>query len=99
MIDRNRARPETASGPTSGVDRNAQLHAGFYGVARPWHCSMLYNREPRFARVLMALLKREDRILVGDNEPYSVTDAMDYTIPVHASDAACSTSRLRFARI
>jgi predicted N-formylglutamate amidohydrolase len=55
----------------------------FMGVARPWHCSMLYNREPRFARVLMALLKREDRILVGDNEPYSVTDAMDYTIPVH----------------
>ena len=55
----------------------------FMGVARPWHCSMLYNREPRFARVLMALLKREDGILVGDNEPYSVTDAMDYTIPVH----------------
>lgn len=55
----------------------------YMGVARPWQCSMLYNRDPRFARVLMALLNREDRILVGDNEPYSVTDAMDYTIPVH----------------
>ena len=55
----------------------------YMGVARPWQCSMLYNRDPRFARVLMALLNREDGILVGDNEPYSVTDAMDYTIPVH----------------
>jgi predicted N-formylglutamate amidohydrolase len=55
----------------------------FMGVARPWHCGMLYNRDSRLADVLMALLKREDGLLVGDNEPYSVTDAMDYTIPVH----------------
>jgi predicted N-formylglutamate amidohydrolase len=31
----------------------------------------------------MALLKREEGLVVGDNEPYSVTDASDYTIPVH----------------
>jgi predicted N-formylglutamate amidohydrolase len=55
----------------------------FMGVERPWHCGMLYNREPRFAHVLLALFKREGGILVGDNEPYSVTDAMDYTIPAH----------------
>jgi predicted N-formylglutamate amidohydrolase len=55
----------------------------YLSVARPWHCSMLYNRDPRFARVLMALLNHEEGIRVGDNEPYSVTDAMDYTIPVH----------------
>ena len=42
-----------------------------------------YNRDPRFAHLLMALLKREDGLVVGDNEPYSVTDASDYTIPVH----------------
>jgi len=29
------------------------------------------------------LLKREDGLVIGDNEPYSVTDASDYTIPVH----------------
>jgi predicted N-formylglutamate amidohydrolase len=55
----------------------------FKGVARPWHASVLYNRDPRFARLLGALLKREDGLVVGDNEPYSVTDASDYTIPVH----------------
>lgn len=55
----------------------------FAGVARPWHAGVLYNRDPRFARLLMALLKREAGLVVGDNEPYSVTDASDYTIPVH----------------
>jgi predicted N-formylglutamate amidohydrolase len=55
----------------------------FKGVARPWHVGVLYNRDPRFAHLLMALLKREKELVVGDNEPYSVTDASDYTIPVH----------------
>jgi predicted N-formylglutamate amidohydrolase len=31
----------------------------------------------------MELLHREGGLIVGDNEPYSVTDASDYTIPVH----------------
>ena len=55
----------------------------FKGVARPWHAGVLYNRDPRFAQILMALLKSEPGLVVGDNEPYSVTDASDYTIPVH----------------
>ncbi len=33
--------------------------------------------------MLKALLEREDGVLVGDNEPYSVSDATDYTIPAH----------------
>ena len=53
------------------------------GVARPWHVGVLYNRDTRFAHLLMALLKRKEGLVVGDNEPYSVTDASDYTIPVH----------------
>jgi predicted N-formylglutamate amidohydrolase len=55
----------------------------FEGVARPWHVGVLYNRDKRFAHLLMALLKRKVGLVVGDNEPYSVTDASDYTIPVH----------------
>jgi len=53
------------------------------GVTRPWHVGVLYNRDPRFAHILMDQLKREDGLVIGDNEPYSVTDASDYTIPVH----------------
>jgi predicted N-formylglutamate amidohydrolase len=53
------------------------------GVARPWHVGVLYNRDTRLAHLLMALLKRKEGLVVGDNEPYGVTDASDYTIPVH----------------
>jgi predicted N-formylglutamate amidohydrolase len=56
----------------------------FKGVARPWHAGALYNRDPRLAHRLMALLKTEHGIAVGDNEPYMVSDTSDYTIPVHA---------------
>ncbi len=45
--------------------------------------AMLYNRDPRLAKILMDLLRREQGLVVGDNEPYSLTDASDYTIPIH----------------
>jgi predicted N-formylglutamate amidohydrolase len=56
----------------------------FKGVARPWHAAVLYNRDPRFAHRLKALLNAEKEFTVGENAPYAVTDATDYTIPVHA---------------
>ena len=55
----------------------------FKTVARLWHVGVLYNRDPRFAQILMEVLHREEGLVVGDNEPYRVTDAWDYTIPVH----------------
>ncbi|MDP3553682.1 N-formylglutamate amidohydrolase [Methylocystis sp.] len=55
----------------------------YMGAARPWHAGVLYNRDARFADLLIASLRREDGLFVGDNEPYSVTDESDYTIPVH----------------
>ena len=55
----------------------------YHDVARPWHAGVLYNRDARFAHLVMALLQSEAGLVVGDNEPYSVTDESDYTIPVH----------------
>jgi predicted N-formylglutamate amidohydrolase len=55
----------------------------FKAEARPWHVGMLYNRDPRLARKLIDLLGHEPEIRVGDNEPYSMSDATDYTVPVH----------------
>ena len=55
----------------------------FTDVARPWHIGMLYNRDPRLARALLDLIRAEGRLVVGDNEPYSVSDGTDYSIPVH----------------
>jgi predicted N-formylglutamate amidohydrolase len=56
----------------------------YRGVARPWHVGMLYNRDDRLAAAMMGLLRREGGLVVGDNEPYAVSDESDYTIPVHA---------------
>ena len=55
----------------------------FKSAVRPWHVGVLYNRDPRFANTLIDLLRCEQGLVVGDNEPYSVTDESDYTIPVH----------------
>jgi predicted N-formylglutamate amidohydrolase len=56
----------------------------FKGAKRPWHAGVLYNRDARFARRLMALLRAEKQFTVGDNAPYTMSEATDYTIPVHA---------------
>ncbi len=56
----------------------------YRGVSRPWHVGLLYNRDPRLGRALMRLLAQEGGLVVGDNEPYAVSDESDYTIPVHA---------------
>ena len=55
----------------------------FETVPRLWHVGVLYNRDPRFAHALMELLHREEGLVIGDNQPYDVTDVSDYTIPVH----------------
>jgi predicted N-formylglutamate amidohydrolase len=55
----------------------------FHDFARPWHVGMLYNRDARLAHALLALIRAEGHWIVGDNEPYSVSDGTDYAIPVH----------------
>ena len=41
------------------------------GKPRPWHIGILWDRDGRLARPLMAQLLAEGDIVVGDNEPYS----------------------------
>src|SRR4051794_871248 len=56
----------------------------YAGVARPWHVGTLYHRDTRLAPLLLRLFRGEGDLVVGDNEPYAVSDETDYTIPVHA---------------
>jgi predicted N-formylglutamate amidohydrolase len=55
----------------------------FRGVSRPWHVGVLFNRDARLAHPLLDLLRTEGDLIVGENEPYRVTDLTDYTVPVH----------------
>jgi predicted N-formylglutamate amidohydrolase len=55
----------------------------FMAEARRWHAGVLYNRDPRLARSLLEVLGSDPALLVGDNEPYAVSDETDYAIPVY----------------
>ena len=55
----------------------------YAGMPRPWQAGVLYNRVSTMAHALRDLLAAPGDLVVGDNEPYSVTDDTDYTIPVH----------------
>jgi predicted N-formylglutamate amidohydrolase len=72
-----------AAGGTSVLVALHSFTPVFKGVARPWHAAVLYNRDARLAHALFKLLSAEDGLVIGDNEPYAVTDLTDYTVPVH----------------
>ncbi|HZW50404.1 MAG TPA: N-formylglutamate amidohydrolase, partial [Rudaea sp.] len=55
----------------------------YAGVIRPWHIGTLYHRDTRLPPLLLNHLRAEPDLVVGDNEPYAVSDETDYTIPVH----------------
>ena len=55
----------------------------YAGIARPWHVGTLYHRDEKLPPLLLKLFRAEADLVVGDNEPYAVSDETDYTIPVH----------------
>ena len=64
----------------------ASLHSftpSFKGQGRRWHAGVLYQRDARIGTAMLELLRAEPGLVVGDNEPYAVNDATDYTVIVH----------------
>jgi predicted N-formylglutamate amidohydrolase len=55
----------------------------YAGIARPWHVGTLYHRDTKLPPLLLKLFRSEGDLVVGDNEPYAVSDETDHTIPVH----------------
>jgi predicted N-formylglutamate amidohydrolase len=66
----------------------------YAGVARPWHIGTLYHRDIRLPPLLLKLLRAEPGLVVGDNQPYAVSDATDYSIPVHGEARGLMNSGL-----
>lgn len=52
----------------------------FMGAARAWHAGVLYGKDARLGRALLPLLRSNAALLVGDNEPYAVSDVSDYSV-------------------
>jgi predicted N-formylglutamate amidohydrolase len=65
------------------VSQHSMTHI-FRGVRREMHAAILYNRDRRFAGLVLDMLRREADLHIADNEPYFVSDETDYTIPQHA---------------
>ena len=60
----------------------------YKGVRREMHAAVLYNRDRRFAGLVLEELRRDAGLTLGDNEPYFVSDETDFTIPRHAEARA-----------
>jgi predicted N-formylglutamate amidohydrolase len=55
----------------------------FPGQVRPWPIAMLHGSQRRLADLLGEQLRAAHGLLVGDNEPYYVSDESDYGVPVY----------------
>ena len=56
----------------------------FSGVDRAWHAGVLYGKDARLGRAMLELLRQEAGLIIGDNEPYAVSEQTDYGIVQHA---------------
>ena len=54
------------------------------GNTRPWHAGVLWDRDEANAQRLLAGLRAEKGLVIGDNEPYSGKHPANYTIDHHA---------------
>ena len=55
----------------------------FKGSRRDMQAAVLYNRDGRFATTLREALANGSGLTVADNQPYAMTDATDFTLPLH----------------
>jgi predicted N-formylglutamate amidohydrolase len=53
------------------------------GVRRPWHIGVLHGGQSPASEALLALLRSDSVLTIGDNEPYAM-DGTDFTAPHHA---------------
>lgn len=72
-----------AAGRTTILVAQHSMTNVFNGVPRAMHAAVLYNRDRRFAGLVLDLLRSEPGLVIGDNQPYFVSDETDYTIPHH----------------
>jgi predicted N-formylglutamate amidohydrolase len=57
----------------------------FFGVARPWHAGVLFDRATDFGESVLQRLA-EPGLVLGANVPYRTDRVGDYAIPVHGDD-------------
>ncbi|MES1257911.1 MAG: N-formylglutamate amidohydrolase [Acidobacteriota bacterium] len=54
------------------------------GVSRPWQIALSSYLDRSLADPVLAALRHPGDVIVGDNQPYDLDPAVDYSIPFHA---------------
>ncbi|BCA61182.1 hypothetical protein HMP09_0416 [Sphingomonas sp. HMP9] len=89
-IDAELARRDARDLPTAVIALHSftpMMRGPLRDQARPWQIGILHDGgDTRFAQALLAVLRTEGDLIVGDNEPYRM-DLIDYTVPRHAYPA------------
>ena len=74
----------TANGATVALLVMHSFTPQMNGFKRPWHVGVLWNDDARLPEPLLAELRRDTGLIVGDNEPYSARASYEYTLNAHA---------------
>ena len=56
----------------------------YLGQTRPWKIGLMYRDDRQLEQALLELLRQDNSLHAGENQPYAINDDSDYTIPVHA---------------
>ena len=54
------------------------------GNARPWQIALSSHNDRRLVEPMLEALRRPGDVAVGDNQPYDLDPAVDYSTPFHA---------------
>src|ERR1039458_4067055 len=60
------------------------MTASLAGKPRPWQIALSSHLDRRLTDPVLAALCRPGDVVVGDNQPYDLDPAVDYSIPFHA---------------
>jgi predicted N-formylglutamate amidohydrolase len=66
------------------------------GQQRPWPVALSSHEDKRLATPMLAALRRRVSDPVGDNQPYALDPAEDYSVPVHAMRRALRHLQVEF---
>ena len=55
----------------------------YRGESRPWQIGLMHRKDRGLAAEMLKRLGRDERLTVGDNEPYAIDDDLDHTLPLH----------------
>lgn len=66
------------------------------GRSRPWQIAVSSHEDHRLSNQLLIALRSRGDLIVGDNEPYCIDPAIDYSIPFHALSRGLLHAQIEF---